>query len=1167
MSENIRRFIRRVLFLLACFSAIGLHIQAAERTRAVQGSSLLAAGFHNPPADARPMAYWCWLDGCVRPEYFARELALYRDAGINGLYIFDVGVKDPDDKIPAGPTFLGPESVSAMARAIRAAGKLDMEMGIIVSSSWNAGGPWVRPEHAAMGLYRAILEQQGPKRFSGQLPFPSIPKAAPRNADGTPCFYRDIGVLAIPEQHRLGGHEFIFKLPDRAFTVDRVVLYNTLSGDQKRYGPMHLFAKDFAVALSTTDTDSDSFVEAVRGTLKPSTEAQSFSFEARPARYVKLLISSGYNDKSDRVELGEFELYSTSGRNVVSAYAADGSRTGATLLSCSSALGGENESDWTAANIHDRATSGPGGSWSSAGPPPLVIHDVDSIVDLTDRITTAGKLTWDVPAGKWEIHRFVCANTGQQLAIPSPNSQGLAIDHFNPIATEMHFRTVLDRLRKAVGPFAATALKYAYVCSYELRGAAWTPKMLDEFRRRRGYAMRRWLPTLFGSIVRSPEYTARFRYDYRKTLGDLIVDAFYRKAREISNAYGLLLCAEAGGPGPPLHPVPVDALKALGAVDIPRGEFWNAHNVWVVKETACAAHIYAKSFVDMEAFTSWRHWQDGPFELKPLADRALCGGTNHFTFHTGSHSPPEGGVPGWVYHAGTHMNPRLVWWPMARAFTGYLARSSFLLQQGVPVSDVCYYYGRQAFNFVGPKHVDPALGYGFDYDVTNAEVLLNRMQVRENRIVLPNGVRYELLVLPNRDRMDWEVLQRLEQLVAAGATIVGPRPEYARGLTGYPERDAAVRKIADRVWGPCDGKQVTEHAYGKGHVFWGREPRAILQARAVVTDFDFVSQDGNTRLDYIHRRVRETDIYFVRNESDRPESVTCTFRVHDRSPELWDPATGDMRAQLVYQVTRDGTRVPLELDPYGSVFVVFRQPVSEKHVARVAIDEHVVFPRAPSDSTPRVTPQVTLDSVSGSLILAARTPGRYTLDLADGQRKMAVVGTVPAALPIQGPWQVTFDAAQVDHPDMTFPQLISWTDHPRDAIKFFSGIARYRRTFTLPPAAIAKDRPLVLDLGRVRFVADVWLNGKHVGILWKPPFAADISGIAKSGENELVVRVANVWSNRLTGDARQPNAKPFCNTNMKYALSWEMPWKDAPLHESGLLGPVRIRSARRVVLP
>jgi len=483
------------------------------------------------------------------------------------------------------------------------------------------------------------------------------------------------------------------------------------------------------------------------------------------------------------------------------------------------------------------------------------------------------------------------------------------------------------------------------------------------------------------------------------------------------------------------------------------------------------------------------------------------------------------------------------------------------------VSDVCYYYGRQAFNFVAPKHVDPALGYGFDYDVANAEVLLKRMRVRENRIVLPNGVRYELLVLPHRDRMDWEVLQRLEQLVAAGATIVGPRPAYARGLTGYPERDRAVRKIADRVWGPCDGKQVTEHAYGKGHVFWGRAPRAILRARGVVADFGFVGQDENTRLDYIHRRVGDTDVYFVRNESDRPESVTCTFRVRDRSPELWEPATGDMRAQPVYQVTQAGIRVPLELDSYGSVFVVFRQPVSARHVARVAIDEHVVFPRAPGDSTPSMTPQVTRDSVSRRLVLTARTPGRYTLDLADGQRKMAVAGTVPAALPIQGPWQVTFDAAQVDHPDLTFPRLISWTDHPRDAIKFFSGIARYRRIFTLPPTAIAKDRPLVLDLGRVRFVADVWLNGKHVGILWKPPFAADISGIAKSGENELVVRVANVWSNRLTGDARQPNAKPFCNTNMKYALSWEMPWKDAPLHESGLLCPVRVRSARRVVLP
>ena len=259
----------------------------------------------------------------------------------------------------------------------------------------------------------------------------------------------------------------------------------------------------------------------------------------------------------------------------------------------------------------------------------------------------------------------------------------------------MHFDYFIEKLQQELGPLRRTALTTLYLCSYELRGATWTPSFLEEFQRRRGYDMTPYLPALFGAKFSKPEVTERFDYDFRKTQGDLLVDNFYKTAAEMCHKQGLLLCAEAGGPGPPLHNVPVDALKAQGAIDIPRGEFWTDQHLWVVKETACAAHIYGKRVCDMESFTSWRHWQDGPFDLKPFADRALCDGTNFFTFHTCPHSPPEAGRPGWVYAAGTHVGPTITWWPMAGPFHDYLARCSFLLQQGLFVGDVCYYYGDQ----------------------------------------------------------------------------------------------------------------------------------------------------------------------------------------------------------------------------------------------------------------------------------------------------------------------------------------------------------------------------------------------------------------------------------------------------------------------------------------
>jgi len=263
----------------------------------------------------------------------------------------------------------------------------------------------------------------------------------------------------------LPGHEFVFELfPPGTQTIDRVVLHNVPADDA------HPPAKEFAVSVSMT-ADAESFEQVLRGTLQPGPGAQTFQIEPRRAKYVRLVILSSHGGKSNRVALGEFEVYSTDGHNAVSAYHADGSKTAAKLLRCSSALGGETESDWTAANLHDGRKAGADGSWCSAGPPPLVVADAEAIVDLTRRVDESGRLDWNVPAGDWTIMRFVCANTGLALKLPSPNSHGLAIDHFNPAATRFHFEYLLGRLHEELGDFGGTSLKQLYVCSYELSGS------------------------------------------------------------------------------------------------------------------------------------------------------------------------------------------------------------------------------------------------------------------------------------------------------------------------------------------------------------------------------------------------------------------------------------------------------------------------------------------------------------------------------------------------------------------------------------------------------------------------------------------------------------------------------------------------------------------------
>ncbi|MBN1443390.1 MAG: hypothetical protein JXA90_11835, partial [Planctomycetes bacterium] len=794
-----RRLLPEILLRAVILAILSGSISA--ESNAPSDDDPLLAGFRDPPREARPSTYWLWLNGYVNRDHVERELQAFHDAGIRGVLIFDMGARGAKEAMPpAGPPFLSDRSTDDIAHAVRAAGRLGMDVQLSVASSWDMGGSWVEPRHGSMGLFTSRITIDGPREHDDVLPMPPIPAKAPRQPDGQPAFQKNVAVLAFPAGTRLPGHEFVFRLdPPGLRTLDHAVLCNTASDDPKTHGDLHLFTRDFSIAVSAEGSTDGEFREVLRASLEPTVDPQRFELPPVEARYARLRIESGHNQKFDRVQLGEFELFDREGINVVASHAADRSRDGAVLVRCGSALG--HDRDWTAENIHDGARSGPAGSWSSAGPPPVLIETLESIIDLTGRLQEDGRLRWKVPPGRWAVLRCVCLNTGERLKVPSPNSDGLATDHLSREATRVFLDHVIRRLQSRLGDLGETSLAQLYLASYEVRGPIWTPDLPRWFRHYRGYELAPYLPALSGEIVISEEITERFLYDYRKTLGDLLVDAYYRAAVDAAHAAGVGIESEAGGPGPPIHQVPVDALKALGAIDEVRGEFWpkrpDASALWVVKETACAAHIYGKRRVHMEAFTSMHHWQDGPFDLKPSADRAFCEGANHFVWHTASHLPPEAGKPGWVYLAGTHLNTNLIWWPKAGAFIDYLARCSFLLQQGLFAGDVCYYYGDQGYNFVPPKHVDPSLGFGYDYDVANREVILTRMSVREDgRIALLGGMSYALLALPERDDIDLDVLGKIEELVREGATVVGSKPNRSSGLAGCPERDRKVRELA-----------------------------------------------------------------------------------------------------------------------------------------------------------------------------------------------------------------------------------------------------------------------------------------------------------------------------------------------------------------------------------
>jgi hypothetical protein len=469
-----------------------------------------------------------------------------------------------------------------------------------------------------------------------------------------------------------------------------------------------------------------------------------------------------------------------------------------------------------------------------------------------------------------------------------------------------------------------------------------------------------------------------------------------------------------------------------------------------------------------------------------------------------------------------------------------------MLQQGLFVADVCYYYGDQGFNFVPAKHIDPSLGSGYDYDVINAEALLGRMSVKDGRFILPDGMQYELLVLPNRKDMNLQVLQKIKELVAAGGTVVGPKTTQTNGLNDYPKKDQQVKKLADLLWGNCNGKNVLEHRYGKGKIIWGRPLREILLTRDIGPDFQYTSDNEQADLDFIHRRTPKADIYFIRNRKNRREFVNAHFRVSARAPEIWQPETGTMlqsRRVGIYEQKPEGIRVPLELAPFGSLFVVFRKPISRPHL--VSVD--------PGINTAKVTEK--------EVRVIAFKNGSYKMKTSDGQTIKFEIDRIPSALQLAGPWDVRFPAGWGAPDSVIFAELKSWTEHENSDIRNFSGTACYKKEFVIPPQWFGEDKKIYLDLGQLWALGEVTLNSQSLGIVWKPPYRIEITKAARAGQNKLEIEITNTWANRLVGDAQLPPDQRYCRTNITHSGTPGKQWKDIPLRESGLLGPVKLIQA------
>ena len=731
--------------------------------------------------------------------------------------------------------------------------------------------------------------------------------------------------------------------------------------------------------------------------------------------------------------------------------------------------------------------------------PPIAAADAlqkADVLDLTSKMRPDGTLDWTPPAGRWMILRMGYSLTGVTNHPASPEGTGPEVDKLDPGAVKAYMTTYLDNYKDAVGPLMGKrGLQYVINDSWEALTQNWTGNLVAEFIRRRGYDPHPWFPVLTGRVVESSEASDRFLWDFRRTLSDLLAEYHYDQIEALLKERGMGHYGESHEAG---RAFIGDGMEVKRSNDVPMAAMWTqlpgvnteqyGYNA-DMRESASVAHIYGQNLVAAESLTaSFGPWFWSPATLKPTADKELAMGLNRFVIHTSVHQPlTDGRTPGiGLGPFGQWFTRNETWAEQAKAWTGYLARNSYLLQQGRFAADIVYFYGEDSNLTAIFAHKEPDIPIGYNFDYTNADALIHQLTMEGGQLATPSGMRYRVLGLdPFSQHMSLPVLHKIRDLVAQGATVVGRKPI---GTPSLSDDAAEFQKIADQLWGSNSGL--------KGKVYGDKSLADVLSSMQVDPDFSYPKSQPDTELLFVHRKLADGDLYYVDNRHDRPENLDATFRIEGKEAEFWHADTGVIEPAS-FQISGGKTTVPLRLEPWGTVFVVFRHPA---HGASRVLPEPVEHPIAT----------------------------------------------------IEGPWDVSFQPNRGAPAHAAFDKLTAWNENADDGVKYFSGTGTYVKTIQAPKDWFKKGTRIWLDLGDVRNLAEVSANGKQVAIVWKAPYRVDLTGVLKPGDNELRIGVVNAWVNRMIGD-RQPSAAT------KIAFSSPAFYKaDSPLLPSGLLGPVQI---------
>ncbi len=1374
---------------LKSFAAAGALTLMSERPRvewALDGGTL-KDGFLNPPLASHAKAWWHWMNGNVSAEGITLDLGFMKKMGLGGFHLFQVGAG-----IPQGPVKYGSaEHFQLLEKSAAEADRLGLEFAMMNCPGWsNTGGPWITPEHSMKQLTWSETTIHGGQAESVVLPQPYTKLG----------YYRDAFVLAFPS---LPGEtkplrELLRGVTSSSGPVDLSLLTGSdlskgVEVQPARAGEPAYLRLEFAELYEARSIAVYLFRIIAPGApfaAGPATVALEASDDGTQFRKVCDL-NATFNFMSLVFGGQSLEVPVSKTFPVVRARYYRLAISVPTRISALRLSGATYITDWPQKGnfVHrlERESGVPQPLPDTGAVPPKSAIDPAAVVDLTQHMDSKGRLHWQAPAGDWTILRFGQTTTGM-VNHPAPEGGlGLECDKYSKAAYDFHFQHFFGKLLPAIRPLAAKGKAGAVIDSYEVGMQTWTAEFPQGFQARRGYDLRKYLPAMTGRVVGSGDVSDRFLWDFRRTCADLMADNYYGQFTEQCHQHGMKAYAEPYSDGP------FEEIQAASRLDIPMGEFWAAQDdldiAYSVKMASSAGHIFGKPVVAAESFTSDAQlgkWQGYPYALKAEADFMYTQGLNEIFLVEDYMQPHPTAKPGMNCSWGSMFSRTTTWLGHGGDWLGYLARCQYLLQQGLLVADVVYFTGVEVpmRTPARPDQLSPRPPAGLYYDVTNAEGILNRMQAGNGRMVLPDGASYRILVLPDERRITLELLRKIRDLVKQGAALVGPKPENPPGLTGFPGSDAELRRLSNELWGDLNGTTLTERPFGSGRVFWGLSMPAVAGKLGIQPDFESTSRSGDAPINFIHRRVGDAEIYFIANRRRQPEDLVCTFRVAGKQPEFWNPESGEIAPAPVFEFMGGRTRLPVQLGPAGSLFVVFRSPAKTSGLHAIArnnakivgikpypepgsgryrdvtnnftlsvwvmpdVDDlglpaadepraqtsqfanssnYVIYPAAGEADYGRGHAACGLSVGRNGIIvlerseglakpvLAARTPiagwthlalvyrggapslyvngdlldqakpsgkiihpglgasmqeygatyfhgdmsepkliretlsqsrirklaeggvpepespptlelvsnpghsrasgnpalliwrnGRYTLhDHAGAAHSFQVSGIEPP-VEIGGPWRVSFPPDLGAPPEVTLPRLISLHKHSEAGVRYFSGTATYSHTFHFAPGGDSTSSAVreggralyeqgaakryFLDLGRIYVIAEVHVNGRNLGSLWKPPFRLDITDALRDGNNHLEVLVTNLWPNRMIGDEHLPpeneytTASGFFSGGIKKLPDWYIEgrpkppggritfstWKhfdkNSALLESGLVGPVRLWTAVQAAL-